>query len=501
VADAVLGIDAGTGSLKAGLFGLDGASLGISRAAYAISSPEPDAREQDPRDWWSALSSTCRDLLEHAPPDTRVLSVAIGGQAPTLAPTDADLEPTHPAITWLDPRPSAEAERLYQRLGQAVPVWGSWPGQSAWFVHNRPEALGRTRWLFNCPDYLTSRLIGHPVALLAVTAEELEAAEMDGALFPPVWTPGTVVGEISQSAAAEIPLPAGTSVVAGHVDGLLGVLGSGVQQPGDACINAGTSGTFSVVCRPPLGYPMFGVNVAGSATNTSGAALDWFAEKIHPVSGSYSDLAAENVHPIGGSDTDLLAERLHSAGSAYSDLLASVASVPPGSDGLLFLPHLAGDRGATADAYARGAWVGLTLGHDHRHLLRALLEGVAFSFRSMQDWLEDSGAPVGDVRCIGGQARSDVWNQIKADVLQRPLLIPQVVEAAVAGAAILAALGIGAYPDVWQAAQGMVHIHRQFEPDPARVSLYTDLLQTYRSLYPALRETNWRLHEHVYRYR
>jgi xylulokinase len=465
VADAVLGIDAGTGSLKAGLFSLDGLSLGISRAAYAISSPEPDAREQDPRDWWTALSSTCRDLLEHAPRDTRVLAVAIGGQAPTLAPTDAALEPTHPAITWLDPRPSAEAERLYQRLGQAVPVWGSWPGQSAWFVHNRPDALSRTRWLFNCPDYLTSRLIGQPVALLAITPEELEAAEMDGALFPPAWTPGTVVGEISQSAAAEIPLPAGTPVVAGHVDGLLGVLGSGVQQPGDACINAGTSGTFSVVCRPPLGYPMFGVNVAGSATNTSGAALDWFAANIHPTRGS------------------------------VTDLLSSVASAPPGSDGLLFLPHLAGDRGATADAYARGAWVGLTLAHDHRHLLRALLEGVAFSFRSMQDWLEDSGAPVGDVRCVGGQARSEVWNQIKADVLHRPLLVPRVVEAPVAGAAILAALGIGAYPDVWQAAQGMVHIHRRFEPDPARARQYTDLLQTYRSLYPALREANWRLHE------
>jgi xylulokinase len=471
VADAVLGIDAGTGSLKAGLFDLDGSSLGISRAAYAISSPEPDAREQDPRDWWTALASTCRDLLEHAPPATRVLSVAIGGQAPTLAPTDADLEPTHPAITWLDPRPSAEAERLYARLGQAVPVWGSWPGQCAWFLRNRPEALGRTRWLFNCPDYLTSRLTGHPVALLPVTAEELDAADLDGALFPPPWTPGSVVGEVSQSAAADTALPVGTPVVAGHVDGLLGVLGSGVQQPGEACINAGTSGTFSVVCHPPLGFPMFGVNVAGSATNTSGAALDWFAANIHPIS------------------------------SSYSELLSNVESVPAGSEGLLFLAHLAGDRGAAADAYARGAWVGLTLAHDYRHLLRALLEGVAFSFRSMQDWLEDSGAPVGDVRCVGGQARSDGWNQIKADVLDRPLLIPQVVDAAVAGAAILAALGIGAYPDVWQAARGMVHIDRRFEPHPTRVGLYADLLQTYRSLYPALRETNWRLHEHVYRHR
>jgi xylulokinase len=465
MAEAVLGIDAGTGSLKAGLFTVDGHLLALARVGYPVLSPEPEAREQNPRDWWTALTTTCRQVLSEAPRDTRVVSIAIGGQAPTMVATDAQLEPTHAAITWLDPRTAAEAERLYARLGQPVPVWGSWPAQCAWFMHSRTEASRRTRWLFGCPDYLTSRLIGTPTALLQVTDAELAAAELDRTYFPPVWTPGTVVGELSSASARELHLPMGTPVVGGHVDGLLGVLGSGVQQVGDACISSGTSGTFSVVCDPPLGYPMFGVHVAGTATNTSGAALDWFVSNI-----DQRDLS-------------------------YAELLAGAEFISPGADGLLFLPHLAGERGSTADAHARGAWIGLSLGHNRCHLLRAVLEGVAFGFRSMQNWLEQTGARVGDVRCVGGQARSDTWNQIKADVLNRPLLVPEALEAAVAGAAVLAALGIGAYPELWEAARRMVHIRRRFDPDPARATLYAELFQIYDALYPALRDTNWRLHD------
>jgi xylulokinase len=253
--------------------------------------------------------------------------------------------------------------------------------------------------------------------------------------------------------------------VGGHVDGLLGVLGSGVRQPGDGVINCGTSGTYSVVATPALGYPIFDLHIAGSATNTAGAALDWFS----------ANLAAPD--------------------QSHADLLAGAALVPAGTNGLLFLPHLAGERGALADAYARGAWVGLTLAHDRRHLVRALLEGVAFSFRAMQDWLEDSGARIGQVRSVGGQAHSDVWNQIAADVLGRSLLVPDVVEAVAVGAAMLAALGVGAYADLTEAVRAMVHTNRRFDPDPDRSARYSSLYTTHRALYAALRETNSRLRE------
>jgi xylulokinase len=210
---------------------------------------------------------------------------------------------------------------------------------------------------------------------------------------------------------------------------------------------------------------MMGVSILGSATNTSGKALDWFAQQIA------------------------------ASGASYADLIAEAATAPAGSDGLLFLPHLAGERAPERDPRSRAAWVGLTLAHDRRHLLRALLEGVAFSFRSIQDWLESEGAEVRDVRCVGGQARSDVWTQIKADVLNRPVLVPAVIEAAVLGAAILAALGIGAYSNLEQAIAAMVRVSRRLEPDPRNAALYGRMLESYRELYPALRQTNWRLHD------
>jgi xylulokinase len=325
--------------------------------------------------------------------------------------------------------------------------------------------MRQTRWLFGCPDYLASRLTHTASTMLATAPAELEAAGLDLRLLPPPAIPGTVIGQVDRAAADLTHLPAGTPVVGGFVDGVLGVLGSGVRRPGDACMNCGTSGTFSVVCVPPLGYPMMGLSILGSATNTSGKALDWYAHQIA------------------------------APGPGYAELIAEAATAPPGSDGLLFLPHLAGERAPERDPRSRAAWVGLTLGHDRRHLLRALLEGVAFSFRSIQDWVESCGADVIDVRCVGGQARSDVWTQIKADVLNRPVLVPSVVEAAVLGAAILATLGIGAYADLEQAIAAMVRVSRRLEPNARNAELYGRLLEGYRELYPALRQTSWRLHD------
>lgn len=461
----VLGVDVGTSSLKAGLFALDGTPLGLALAEYPLYAPEPGAAEQDPREWWAALVDVSRRLIAGLDDPSRLAAVAIGGQAPTLVATDADFQPTHPAITWLDQRPAAEAERLYAQLGQAPPVWGSWPAEAAWFVRHRPEALRRTRWLLGCPDYLASRLTRTAAAMLDTPSAELEAADLAVRLLAPIAPPGQIIGRVDLAAAAETYLPAGTAVVGGFVDGVLGVLGSGVRRPGDACMNCGTSGTFSAVCLPPLGYPLMGLNIIGSATNTSGKALDWFAHRIAPE------------------------------GSAYADLLADAATVPAGSDGLLFLPHLAGERAPQRDPRSRAAWVGLTLGHDRRHLLRALLEGVAFGFRSIQEWVESVGGEVRDVRCVGGQARSELWNQIKADVLNRPVLVPQVVEAAVLGAAILAALGVNAYTNLEQAITAMVRVSRRLEPEERSAAVYARLFESYRDLYPALRETSWRLHD------
>ncbi len=476
--EAILGVDVGTSSLKAGLFTLAGEQLDYGQVAYGLSSPEPDAMEQDPDEWWRALLTMTRRLTTDYP-QANVVAVCIGGMAPTLCAVDAQLHPTHPAITWLDHRPAREAERMYARLGRPVPVWGSWPAQVAWLSHQRPAAANRTRWFMGCPDYLSARLTGRAKSFLAWPQDEIEAADIDPELLPPIVAPGEIVGPICQPAAETIGLSAGTPVVAGYVDGIMGVLGSGVSQPGDACLNGGTSGTFSIVSGTGDGYPVMGMGVVGAATNTSGKALDWFVQRIAP------------------------------RGSSYVELLDGAAEVAPGSCGLLFLPHLAGERSPVRDPRSRGAWAGLTLEHDARHLLRSVLEGVAFSFRAVYEFLSADGTQAREVRVVGGQARSALWNQIKADVLDRPVLVPEAIEGPVVGAAILGAIGLGVYPGRQEAVAAMVRIAQRFEPDAAVARMYDEMFASYQQLYPALREVSWRLHDlpsvhgvkHVHGYR
>ena len=461
--DAILGVDVGTSSLKAGLFSLAGEQLGFAMVPYGLSSPEPDAMEQDPDDWWRAFVDASRQLtLQRS--DATVGVVCIGGQAPTLCAVDVELRPTHPAIIWLDHRPALEAERMYAQLGRPVPVWGSWPAQAAWLAHQRPTALRRTRWFMGCPDYLSAKLTGRATSYLIWPPDEIEAAEIDPRLLPPPVAPGSVVGPICESAAEAARLLPGTPVVAGYVDGIMGVLGSGVSRPGDACLNGGTSGTFSIVSDTGAGYPVMGMGIVGAATNTSGKALDWYVQHVAP------------------------------AGSSYAELIADAAEISAGSGGLLFLPHLAGERAPIRDPRSRGAWVGLTIAHDRRHLLRSILEGVAFSFRAVHELLAAEGTPARRVHLVGGQARSALWNQIKADVLGLPVVVPEVIEGPVVGAAVLGAIGLGAYRSREEAVSAMVRIVRSFEPDPQAATMYDELFVSYQQLYPALREVNWRVH-------
>jgi xylulokinase len=204
--------------------------------------------------------------------------------------------------------------------------------------------------------------------------------------------------------------------------------------------------------------------VAGAATNTSGKALDWYVQRV--------------------------------ARRDYGEVLAGAAEVQPGSCGLVFVPHLAGERAPIRDPRSRGVWAGLTLEHDRRHLLRSILEGVAFSFRSVREMLARDGAIADEVRIVGGQARSPLWNQIKADVLNLPVLVPEVIEGPVVGAAILGAIGLRAYPGREQAVAAMVHIAERLEPRSDAVVTYNELYEAYTRLYPAVRDINWYLHDH-----
>jgi xylulokinase len=275
---------------------------------------------------------------------------------------------------------------------------------------------------------------------------------------------GSVLGGLTPAAAAHLGLAAGTPVVSGLVDAFASFHGARMLEPGDAIDVGGAAGGFGVYADRPVvvagGFttpaPLPGRFSVGGAMAATGAALDWFAGDV-----------------LGGA-------------RSIRDLLAEAASVEPGADGLVFLPYLAGERSPMWDPHARGAFVGLTLGHGRAHLTRAILEAAAMALRHVARPMLDAGLAVTAMRACGGPAADDGWNQIKADVTGFTVEVPRVRETATVGAAIVAAVGVGAHPDLPSAIRAMTSIDRRFEPDPRRAAIYDDVFETYVALYPAM---------------
>ncbi len=463
---AILGIDLGTNEVKTGLVTLDGRLLASARAGYAMEvGTRPGWAEQDPAAWWAAVVETIRDLV--ALDVAEIVAVCADGHGPTLVAVDEEGRATRRAITWLDTRAADEAEELAERSGVRGWALGGLPA-ALWVERHEPDVAAATRWYLATWEYLTLRLTGvaaapHVADQLLPAPEAVAAAGVPLDKLPPARAAGAVVGEVSRGAAATTGLAPGTPVVGGTVDAFTSYLGAGLLEPGDAYDPGGTAGGLGVYWDRPLAVPgafvtpapLPGLYSIGAAMAATGRALDWFRADV-----------------LGGTVTP-------------ESLLAEVAEVPAGAEGLVFLPYLAGERSPIWDPTARGVLAGLTLGHRRGHIARAIVEASAFALRHVAEPMLEAGVTVTELRLCGGPARSEVWNQIKADVTGFPVAIPRVLETAVVGSAILGAVGIGAYTDLRAAIQAMTAIVRRLAPNPEHRATYDDLYAAYRALYPA----------------
>jgi xylulokinase len=468
----ILAIDLGTTDVKSGLFTTDGRLVGLARAGYATLRPEHGRAEQDPESWWAAIARTTHELGRNE--RAGILAVCCVGQGPTLVPTDAAGIATGPAVTWLDTRAAAEVDELAALTGRFSWELGVLPA-ALHLERHAPAALGAVRWYLNAWEAIACRMTG--IAAETRLPGQLRADPGDVAgsgirveRLPPVIEGGRRLGDLLPGPAGELGLAAGTPVVAGMVDAYASFFGAGLLEAGDAVDTGGTSGGFAVYadralptpgsfCAPA---PIAGLWVLGGAMNATGKALDW----------------------LGG---------VVGQGTPIETLLAEAALVPEGSSGLLFLPYLAGERSPIWDPQARGAFVGLTLGHGRGHLARAVVEAAALALRHVIGPIVAAGATVRELRVSGGPAQSPAWNQLKADVTGLTVAVPRVPETAVMGAAIAAAGGIGAYPDLAAGTRAMVAIERRLAPDPATRAVYDQVFEAYRGLYPALAEAFHRL--------
>jgi xylulokinase len=484
----VLGIDVSTTATKAVLVDPAGTVRGIGTAEYDVQMPQPLWSEQSPEAWWEAAQTAIRTVLaETGTSGAEVEAVGLTGQMHGAVLLDNAGAVLRPAILWNDQRTGAECDEILASVGpdRLIEITGNdaITGFTApkllWVRRHEPAVWARLAHVLLPKDYLRLRLTGEyamdkadgagtllfDLAARTWSPEVLRALGLDPAWFPPTFEGPEVTGTVTRAAAAATGLREGTPVVAGGGDQSANAVGVGVVAEGTVALSLGTSGVIFAATHAPLHEAHGRVHafchaVPGrwhlmSVMLSAAGSLRWFRDTVAP-------------------------------GEGFGDLAASAGEVRAATDGLFFLPYLTGERSPHPDPRARGAFVGLTLLHDRRHLTRAVLEGVAFGLRDGLDLMVAAGMPrPAEIRASGGGLASEVWRQILADVLDAELVTTSTTEGAAFGAAILAAVGVGWFADVQVATATLVRTSPAAGPGPGRAA-YADAHAAYRELYPAL---------------
>jgi len=491
--DLVIGLDSSTSATKAIAWTQEGVAAGEGRSPIPLSKPAADWYEQDPEDWWKSACLALSDLLGQVSP-TRIAAIAISAQRETFVPLAPDGDPVRPAIIWLDQRCRDEVIWLSDRVGRrriheisgkpvdTAPV----AYRMAWMLRHEPDEYRRTAMFADVHGYLTWRLTGQfrtswtsadPLGLFdmqkKVWSEEiLPALELRREQLPQTAPPGTVLGHVSEAAAASTLVRAGTPVVAGGGDGQAAGLGVNALTPNRAYLNLGTAVVAGIQSAEYL---------IGRAWRTMGSASgEGFCLETSLRSGTFLvDWFLDNC--AGGADD----------GEGRRRLETEAASLPIGSGGLLAVPYWGAVMTPYWDQDARGCLVGLTGAHSTAHLYRALLEGIALEQAMVTKMIEqETGIGVKEFIAIGGGAVSDLWRQIIADACGVPVKRPRTVEASSLGAAMCAAAAAGWFDGVRQAAEGMSgELTGETAPCARRVARYAEFLEVYREIYPQLRLT------------
>lgn len=492
----VLGIDVGTGGTRALIMDETGRIFASATEEHEpFASPKIGWAEQRPEDWWRAAAAAIRKALALGKlRGEQIACVGFSGQMHGAVMLDASGDVVRPALIWCDVRTDKQCKELNDKIGAdrliqltcnpALPNFTL--TKFLWTRENEPENWSRVRSVMLPKDYVRFRLTGEraidmadasgtlmlDVAKRKWSDEVLQAAEIDRALLPSLHESPDVCGKISAIGAEATGLAAGTPVVAGAGDQAAGATGMGIVMPGAVSATIGTSGVvFAATDRPALDpkgrLHTFCHAIPGrwhvmGVTQAAGLSLRWFRDRFG--SGSATD----------GRDP-------------YERLTEEAATVPPGADGLLWAPYLMGERTPHLDSEARAMLAGLTASHTRAHVVRAILEGVAFSLRDTFTIFGEMNVPVKNIRLGGGGARSPLWRQIQADVYGHEVEIVEAEEGAAYGAAILAGVGANIWPSVDAACSAVVRVAARVPPNPANVSKMNESYKAYRRVYPAMK--------------
>jgi xylulokinase len=484
------GIDLGTSSAKTVIIDSRGRMQAVATRAYDVDTPRPGWAEQHPGIWYGAALETLREaLIKSAVPPRSIAAIGVSGLMHGTVILGQDGHPVRPAIIWADQRSLAQVQEVNLKLG--IEKLGNWTCNPVatgfmlptwlWLRENEPETTQLARWILLPKDYLRFRMTGEigsepsdaSSTLLFNTAERtwstplLDEFQLNPNLLPEIAESAAIAGGLVREVAVETGLLSGTPVVFGGSDQACQAIAQGVIDPGMMSCTIGTGGQILAPLAEPDFDPKLRLHLfchalperwhLEAATLSAGLSLKWLRDHLLE-------------------------------GSSYQVLADSASTVSPGAEGLFFLPYLLGERTPHMDPRASGALIGLAFHHQREHIVRAVMEGVVYALRQGLELIRMMGISPYRVIASGGATNHPLWLQLQADIFNIPIYLTRTIEAAATGAALLASVGAGIYPDIPAACQQTVQMdERIYFPEPGRAGMYSKYFDAYCQLYPALR--------------
>ena len=488
----LLGLDIGTSGVKALLLSVEGKIISSKTVSYPLTTPHSGWAEQSPADWWEATVKVIRKTISNIPIDSsEIKGISLSGQMHSSIFLNEKMEVIRPAILWSDTRTSGQCKEIYAKAGgldQLIhyvsnpALEGFTAPKILWLKENEPENYQKVKHILLPKDYIRYRLTNELFTEVSDAAGTLlfevikkrwstgllKKLEIDPDLLPPVLNSFDLAGRITKPIAEKTGLKFKTPVVAGGADNACGAVGSGIIQEGRVMVSIGSSGVvlaqtdnpqpdqegrihlFNHAC--PDSWYMMGV------TLSAGMSYEWLERKLFNHRLSYAKL-------------DQLAEEIE-----------------PGSEGLIFLPYLYGERTPHNDANARGVYFGISGKHDQRYFTRAVLEGVTFALKDSLELIKDKGVKIKEVRAIGGGVKSRIWQQVLADILGEEINLLNVEEGPALGAALIAGVGVGVYSSFAEAVNGIVKVKKTIVPRVQNTEKYIQYYKLYQKLYYSLKK-------------
>lgn len=488
--DIILGIDIGTSCVKVAALSSAGNVEAIGRGDLQVKLPKTGYAQQNPETWWEG-TRTAIEQVHRQKPGMSVKGIGISGQMLGSVLLDEKGEVIEDCIIWMDQRAHSERDYIEQQLGTEQilnitsndPLVSYWAPKLLWLKENKPKVYSRIAQVLFPKDYMKYMLTGvydidvtdAAGTMLFDTKKRQWAWELFEKLsIPRYFVPEQVsestdvIGYITEEAAKYLGISSGIPVVAGGGDQMCGAVGLGIVEKGKVASMIGTSGcvfSFSERCITDYGKH---------------ALLSY----CHSVPGTWCVYGC--TLSAGGSYQWLKASVFQNE-QTYEEMNQLAESISPGSEGLLFLPYLNGERTPYPDPYARGVFFGLSTRHDKAAMCRSVMEGVTFSLRDTIEILREQNVAVEQICAAGGGAESQLWLQIQADIFGKPIVVTNIKETPATGAAMLAAVGVGWYPDLKKASESIVKIQFQIEPNSQNMEAYNEYYKVYRQLYGALK--------------